>query len=256
VTRWRIGDQVCALTAGGGYAQYCVARHDHCLPIPHAFGLKEAAALPEGAFTVWTNVFDRCKLAEREHFLVHAGASGIGYLAIQMAKAMGATVYTTAGGADKVEFCKQLGADYVFNHLVEDWVAAIGQITNKRGVDVVLDMVGGDYVAKNLRVMAVEGRMAFIAFLRGGQQAELTALDLRQLMMKRLTRTGSTLRPRSDQDKAWIARRLEAQILPHVAAGRIHMHIHKVFPLDQVQAAHELMESNRHVGKILLDCRG
>jgi NADPH:quinone reductase len=215
--------------------------------------LADAAAIPENAFTVWANVFDRCALQAGEHFLVHGGASGIGYFAIQLAKARGATVYTTAGGADKAAFCKSMGADFVYDYRSQDWLAEITTATNKRGVDVVLDMVGGDYYAKNIKLLALEGRMASIAFLRGGSAEHLVGLDLRLMMMKRLTLTGSTLRARSDSQKAAIAQAVSEAVMPLIAQSKIKLVIHRVFALADVVAAHELLEANTHMGKVLLE---
>lgn len=242
------GEQVCALTPGGAYAEYCVAPGAHCLPIPEGLSLMQAAALPETCFTVWTNVFERARLQPGESFLVHGGASGIGVMAIQMARAFGARVFTTVGNAEKQAACLALGAELAIDYRSEDFVAAIKAATGKQGVNVILDMVGGPYVQRNLSCLAVEGRLVNIAFLQGSR----VELDLMPMMLKRLTIGGSTLRARSAQDKAAIAAALQAQVWPRIADGTIRPVISQVFGLDQVQDAHRLMESNRHIGKILL----
>ena len=245
---YRGGEAVCALTPGGGYAEYCVVPAVHCLPLPAGLDLLQAAALPETCFTVWTNVFERARLQAGESFLVHGGASGIGVLAIQMARALGARVFTTVGNAEKQAACRALGAELAINYRSEDFVAAIKAATGKKGVNVILDMVGGPYVQQNLSCLAVEGRLVHIAFLQGSK----VELDLMPMMLKRLTITGSTLRVRSKEDKAAIATALQAKVWPHLADGSIRPVIAEVFPLAQVQDAHRLMESNRHIGKILL----
>jgi NADPH:quinone reductase len=247
VTRWKQGDPVCALVAGGGYAAYCTAPEAQCMAIPQGLDMVGAACLPETVMTVWTNVFERGRLAKGESFLVHGGASGIGTTAIQMAKAWGARVFATAGGTDKVKACSALGAEAI-DYKTEDFAAKVKEATGKRGVDVILDMVGGDYFAKNLDCMAVEGRLVYIAYLRGGK----VELNIDTLMRKRLTVSGSTLRPRSVAEKGGIARAVEAEIWPHVAAGRIKPLIHARFPLAKAAQAHELMEANTHIGKIVL----
>lgn len=249
VTTWAIGDVVCALTPGGGYAEYCVTPAAHCLPIPTGLSVIEAASLPENYFTVWTNVFDRARLQPGEHILVHGGSSGIGQCAIQLAKHAGAVVYATVGTAEKAEFCRHLGADVVYNYRTDDWCAQILDDTGKRGVDVVLDMVGGDYIPRNLKALAVEGRLVSIAALRG---RGVENLDFMPIMMKRLTWTGSTLRPRSVADKAAIATALRDRVWPYFANGQLRPVVHATFPLAQARAAHELMESSAHVGKIVL----
>ena len=246
--RWKVGDAVCALTPGGGYAEYCVAPAAHCLPIPSGLSMLEAAGVPENFFTVWVNVFNTCRLQAGEKFLVHGGSSGIGLTAIQLAKAFGAEVFTTVGNDEKATFCKQIGADHVFNYKTQDWMAEIAAITQKKGVNVILDMVGGSYIEKNLRSLALEGRYCFIAFLEGGK----VEVDFRPLMMKRQTITGSTLRARPDAQKAKIAAELEAQVWPLLAAGNVKPVIHETFALEDVVAAHRLMESSTHIGKIML----
>ena len=252
VTRWKVGDNVCALTPGGGYAEYCIAPAAHCLPIPAGLSLLEAAGVPENFFTVWVNVFNTCRLQAGEKFLVHGGSSGIGLTAIQLAKAFGAETFTTVGNDDKAAFCKQIGADHVFNYKTQDWMSEIATITQKTGVNVILDMVGGSYIEKNLRSLALEGRYCFIAFLEGGK----VEVDFRPLMMKRQTITGSTLRARPDAQKAKIAAELEAQVWPLLAAGKVKPVIHETFALGDVVAAHRLMESSAHIGKIMLRVGG
>ena len=251
VTQWKTGDTVCALTPGGGYAQYCVAPAAHCLPVPDGLSMLEAAGLPENFFTVWVNVFDTCKLKAGEKFLVHGGSSGIGLTAIQLAKAFGAEVFTTVGNEDKVAFCKQIGADHTFNYKTQDWAAEIAALTQKKGVNVILDMVGGSYIERNLRVLALEGRYCFIAFLEGGQ----ATIDFRPLMMKRQTITGSTLRARPDPQKAAIAVSLKESVWPLLAAKKVKPVIHQTFALEEIVAAHKLMESSAHIGKIMLKVR-
>jgi putative PIG3 family NAD(P)H quinone oxidoreductase len=248
VERWRAGDPVTALVAGGGYAEYCVAPAPQCLPIPGELDLVEAASLPETFFTVWSNVFDRGQLKSGERFLVHGGSSGIGTTAIQMAKAWGAEVFTTAGSAEKCRACEGLGADLAINYRDEDFVEAVKAATGGAGVDVILDMVGGDYIAKNIALLAPDGRLCFIAFLQGSK-AEVNFLPV---LVKRLTIGGSTLRPRPVAFKAAIARNLEEKIWPLIAEGRIKPVIHQTFPLAEAAEAHRLMESSAHIGKIML----
>lgn len=248
VSRHGLGDQVCALVAGGGYAEYAVVHEDNALPIPAGLSLEEAGAIPETYFTVWTNVFQRGGLKKGESFLVHGGSSGIGTTAIQLAKAFGATVLATAGSAEKCAACRALGADHAINYRSEDFVAAAKAATGGRGVDLILDMVGGDYINRNYDAAAESGRIVQIAFLNG-PKAEV---DFRRLMLKRLTHTGSTLRPRTVAEKAAIARELEARVWPLLAQGRCKPVIHARFPLAQAAEAHALMESNAHIGKIVL----
>ncbi len=245
---WQIGDGVCALVAGGGYAELCVAPAEQCLPVPAGYSMVEAAAIPETFFTVWTNVFERGRLSPGETLLVHGGTSGIGTTAIQLGRAFGATVFATAGSAEKCAACVALGAALAVNYQEHDWVAAFKAATGGRGVDVVLDMVGGDYVAKNLELLAIEGRLVQIAFLK----ASKTEIDLMQVMRRRLTITGSTLRPRSVAEKGAIARALEAQVWPKLASREVAPVVHATFPLAEAAAAHVLMESSRHIGKIVL----
>ncbi|MFY1915010.1 NAD(P)H-quinone oxidoreductase [Achromobacter xylosoxidans] len=250
-TRWQVGDRVCALTPGGGYAQYCLADERHCLPVPRGLDLLSAAAIPENYFTVWTNVFERARLAAGEKFLVHGGSSGIGLTAIQLARAFGAEVWTTVGNQEKAEACLKAGAHHAVLYRDTDFEADIRQATGGQGVDVILDMVGGAYINKNLRLLAVNGRLVQIAFLEGSK-AEIDALPI---MTKRLSFTGSTLRPRSDEDKGAIAQALADKVLPLMEQGRCLPLIHQVFPLEQAAQAHALMESSRHIGKIMLKVR-
>ena len=247
-SRYGIGDQVCALVAGGGYAEYAVVHEDNALPIPAGLSLEEAGAIPETYFTVWTNVFQRGGLKNGESFMVHGGTSGIGTTAIQLAKAFGATVLATAGSDDKGAACRELGADHAINYRTEDFVAAAKAATGGRGVDLILDMVGGDYINRNYDAAAESGRIVQIAFLNG-PKAEA---NFSRLMLKRLTHTGSTLRPRTVTEKAAIARELEAKVWPLLAEGRCKPVIHARFPLAQAAEAHRLMESNAHIGKIVL----
>jgi len=243
-----VGDRVCALVAGGGYAQWCVAPVGQCLPVPQGLDDVAAASLPETFFTVWSNVFDRGRLQPGETLLVQGGTSGIGVTAIQMAKAMGAVVIATAGSDEKCAACKSLGADHAINYRTQDFVAAVADITSGRGVDVILDMVAGSYVAREIDCLAEDGRLVIIA-VQGGVKAEVNAgLVLR----RRLTITGSTLRPRPVAFKAAIARSLRERVWPLLAAGTIKPVIHQVFEPAQAADAHALMESNRHIGKLML----
>jgi NADPH2:quinone reductase len=248
VSRWKAGDRVMALVVGGGYAEYCLAFDGHALPVPANLSMVEAAAIPETFFTVWYNVFERCKLKGGETLLVHGGSSGIGTTAIQLAKAFGAHVITTAGSAEKCEACRKLGADLAVNYKTEDFVAATKQATQGRGADVILDMVGGDCVGRNYEAAAVEGRIVQIAFLASSR----VTVDLMRLMLKRLTHTGSTLRARAIPDKTAIARAVETNVLPLIASGRVRPPIDSTFPLAQASAAHGRMESGKHIGKIVL----
>ncbi|MGE8681426.1 MAG: NAD(P)H-quinone oxidoreductase [Achromobacter marplatensis] len=248
VTAWKAGDAVCALTPGGGYAQYCLADERHCLPVPRGMDLLSAAAIPENYFTVWTNVFDRARLSAGEKFLVHGGSSGIGLTAIQLARAFGAEVWTTVGNQDKADACLKAGAHHAVLYRDADFEAEVRQATGGAGVDVILDMVGGAYINKNIRLLAVNGRLVQIAFLEGSK-AEIDALPI---MTKRLQFTGSTLRPRSDDDKGDIARSLASKVVPLMEQGQCLPLIHKVFPLAEAALAHALMESSKHIGKIML----
>ena len=249
VTQSRVGDRVCALTNGGGYAEYCTAPATQALPWPRGYDALRAAALPETYFTVWANVFMLGRLAAGESLLVHGGTSGIGVTALQLAKSFGAVVYATAGSDEKVAACLHLGADAAINYRSQDFLAEIQRLTGKRGVDVVLDMVGASYFPRNLRCLALDGRLVIIAFL-GGSKVE--AFDLLPIMTKRLTVTGSTMRPRSTAQKAAIAEALHARVWPLLDAGRCGPVIHQVFPLAEAAAAHALMESSAHIGKIML----
>ncbi|HEY3149063.1 MAG TPA: NAD(P)H-quinone oxidoreductase [Dongiaceae bacterium] len=246
--RWKVGDCVTALVAGGGYAEFCAAPAPQCLPIPGALTMVEAAALPETFFTVWTNVFERGRLKAGESFLVHGGSSGIGTTAIQLASHFGARVFTTAGSPDKCSKCKELGAAVAVDYKTEDFVKVVERETGGKGVDVILDMVGGDYINRNLQCLALEGRMVHIAFLKG-TKAEI---NLANVMVKRQTITGATLRPRSVAEKGGIARALEEKVWPLVAAGKVRPLIHATFALEQAAEAHRLMESSAHLGKIVL----
>ena len=249
VDGWSVGDKVLALVTGGGYANQCVAPAETLLPIPKGLSLAEAAALPENYFTVWSNVFDRGLLKKGETLLVHGGSSGIGSTAIQMAKAFGATVITTAGSAEKCAFCHDIGADIAVNYREEDYAEAALKATNGKGVDVVLDMVGGGYIAKNISVMAVGGRHVSIAFLNGPK----VEMNMLPVMVKRLTLTGSTLRARDNAFKGAIAANLREHVWPHIESGAITPKIYKTFALGDAAAAHALMESSDHMGKILLE---
>jgi NADPH:quinone reductase len=246
---WPVGDEVCALVAGGGYAEYCVAPAAQCLPVPKGMTVADAAALPETFFTVWTNVFQRGRLARGETLLVHGGSSGIGTTAIQLAHAFGARVLATAGSDDKCAFCEKIGADKAINYRTADFAEAVKELTGGKGVDVILDIVGGPYLPRNVRALAVEGRLVQIAFLQG---SKVENFDFMPVMLKRLTLTGSTLRPRSVEQKAQIARELHEKVWPLLEAGTVRPVVHKTFPLAQVAEAHRLMESSAHIGKIML----
>ncbi len=245
----REGDDVCALVGSGGYAEYALAHAPLCLPVPKALGVVAAAGIPENYFTVFDNVFTRGKLAPGETFLVHGGSSGIGSTAIQLAKQIGARVIATAGSSAKCAFCKTLGADFAIDYKIQDFVEEVRKIAGKHGVDVVLDIVGGAYLPRNLSVMAAEGRLVQIGFL---QSATVENFDLRPIMLRRLTLTGSTLRARSVQQKAEVAAALREKIWPLLDNGLVKPLIHATFPLEQARQAHEMMESSSHLGKILL----
>ena len=251
-TRFKPGDKVTALVAGGGYAQFCPVHESNALPVPGTLSLVEAAAIPETFFTVWHNVFERGALKRGETLLVHGGSSGIGTTAIQLAKAFGARVVTTAGSAEKCEACIRLGADKAVNYRSEDFVAATKAATDGKGADVILDMVGGDYIERNYEAAAVDGRVVQIAF-QGSPRANV---DFRRLMLKRLTHTGSTLRARPVREKAAIARAIEQKVWPLIAAGTVKPVIFRTFPLAQASAAHALMETSAHIGKIVLTADG
>ncbi len=250
--RWHEGDRVCALVAGGGYAECCVAPAVQCLPVPRGLSMIEAAAIPETFFTVWTNVFERGRLVSGERVLIHGGASGIGTTAIQLARARGAHVLATAGTADKCEACEKLGAARAINYRTEDFVAVVRAHTNGEGVELVLDMVGGDYTARNLDVLVVEGRLVQIAFLRSPK----VEIDLGVIMRRRLVLTGSTLRPRTPGEKGQIARALEREVWPLLEAGTVRPVVHRVFPLAEAAAAHRELEAGHHVGKVVLQVTG
>ena len=248
VTRWTVGSQVCALVAGGGYATLCVAPEAQCLPVPAHVDLVAAAAIPETFFTVWSNVFDRGRLKAGEQALFHGGSSGIGTTAIQLAAARGARVFATAGSDEKCRACERLGARRAINYRQADFADEILLATDGSGADVILDMVGGSYVEKNIRCAAKEGRIVSIAFLQGSK----IELDLLPMMLKRLTLTGSTLRPRTVEEKASICRALENNVWPLIAQGEIKPQIFRTFPLAEAASAHALMESSEHIGKIVL----
>ena len=248
VENWALGDEVTALVTGGGYAEYCAAPAVQCLPVPRGLGLAEAAAMPETFFTVWSNVFDRGGLGAGESFLVHGGSSGIGTTAIQLARAFGARVFTTAGSAEKCRACEDLGAERAVNYRNEDFVAVVKEATGGAGLDLILDMVGGDYVQRNIEALAPDGRLVYIAFL-GGAKVEVNLLPV---MLKRLTITGSTLRARPAAFKADIAGKLREKVWPLVEKGEVKPVMAERFPLAEAAAAHRLMETSSHIGKIVL----
>jgi NADPH2:quinone reductase len=247
-TRYQPGERVTALVSGGGYADYCVADERHALPVPEGLEMEAAAGIPETAFTVWSNVFDRAGLAEGETFLVHGGTSGIGTMAIQLAKAHGASVLATAGSDEKCEAMAKLGADHTFNYLKTDYVQGVKEATGGKGANVILDMVGGDYIERNWKAAAVEGRIVQIAFLNGAS----VEADFSRLMLKRLTHTGSTLRARSDAFKAQLADDVLHHVWPLIEAGDVVVPIDSVFALNEANEAHKRMESSKHMGKIIL----
>jgi len=246
--RWQIGDEVCALLAGGGYAEYSLAPAPQCLPIPGSLSFIEAAGIPETFFTVWTNLFQRARLMAGETVLIHGGSSGIGTTAIQLARAFGARVFTTAGSAAKCAACRDLGAELAIDYRADDFVPAVTAATGGRGVDVILDMVGGPYVPRNIAALAVEGRLVQIAFMQGSR----IEVDLQPLMLKRLTLTGSTLRPRSVAQKGAIARELEAMVWPRLHDGTVRPIISRTFPLDHAAEAHRTLAASTHIGKLIL----
>lgn len=249
VSRWRVGDAVCALVHGGGYADYVAVHASHCLPIPTGWTARDAASLPETFFTVWVNVFDTGHLSAGESILIHGGSSGIGSTAIQLAKAFGATVYTTVGSATKAEFCRSLGADHVINYREADFHAEVKRLSDRKGVNLVLDYIGGDYLKKNVDLLGMDGRLIQLAFMQGRE----AMLDLGPILMRRIVITGSALRPRTVEQKAAIAVGLETKVWPLLAEGRIRSVVNAVFPLDQAADAHRLMESSEHIGKIVLE---
>ena len=249
VTGWKIGDKVCALTNGGAYAEYCTAPGPQCLPWPKGYDAVRAGALPETSFTVWANLFQAGRLSAGEKALIHGGGSGIGMTAIQLGHEFGATMYATAGSAEKCEACVRFGCDTAINYRTEDFAARIKELTGGRGVDVILDMVGGSYAMSNIRSLGMDGRLVLIAFL-GGSKVE--NFDMVQIMIRRLTITGSTMRPRTTAQKGQIAAELLAKVWPVLDAGRCAPVIHATYGLDRVVEAHKLMESSQHIGKIML----
>jgi len=248
VTAWHVGDRVCALVSGGGYAEFCAVPAPQCLPIPRGLDVTHAAAIPETTFTVWTNVFERGRLAAGESILIHGGSSGIGTTAIQLARASGARVFATAGSAEKCAACESLGAERCVNYRETDFVTAIKAATNGRGVDVVLDMVAGDYVQRNIEVLAMDGRLVMIG-RQGGVKSEI---DIMPILRKRLTLTGSTLRTRSVEEKGALARAVHQHVWPLFESGAVRVIVHQTFPLRDAAAAHRVMESSAHVGKLVL----
>lgn len=248
INQYKPGDKVLALVGGGGYAEYCTAPVGQCLPIPKNLSMEQAAALPETYFTVWSNVFDRCELKSGETILIHGGTSGIGTTAIQLAKAFGAKVITTAGSDEKCQACLDLGADLAINYKAQDFVEESKAFTQKKGVDVVLDMVGGDYIQRDISCLGTDGRLCFIAFLSGSQ----ADINFMPVMLKRLKITGSTLRARSRAFKAQIGNNLTEKVWPLIESGKLGPLIYKVLPLEEAAEAHKLMESSKHIGKIVL----
>ena len=248
VSPWKVGDDICALVAGGGYAEYCVAPAPQCLPVPRGLDIVSAGAIPETFFTVWTNVFERGRLAAGESILIHGGASGIGTTAIQLARARGARVFATAGSPEKCAACERLGAERAINYKETDFLEAVRAATGGRGVDVVLDMVGGDYFPRNIDALAVEGRLVEIATLRGAK-AEIT---IPTVMQRRLTITGSTLRARAVAEKGAIAQAVRTHVWPLVESGAVKPIIHQTFPLADAAAAHRVLEAGAHIGKVVL----
>jgi len=248
VTGWKIGDKVCALVGGGGYAQYVTTPAPQCLPVPKNLTMVEAAGVPETFFTVWTNVFERGGLKAGETLMVHGGSSGIGTTTIQLASRLGARVLATAGSADKCRACERLGAAKAINYRDADFFPAIKELTGGKGVDVILDMVGGDYIERNVRLLATEGRLVQIGFLNGSK----AEMDFMRIMLKRLTLTGSTLRIQSTERKGAIAKALREKVWPLIERGEVKPVVHAVFPLEQAADAHRLMETSTHIGKIVL----
>jgi NADPH2:quinone reductase len=248
VSGWTVSDRVCALTNGGGYAEYVAVPAGQCLPVPAGLSLTDAAGLPETFFTVWVNVFERAGLRPGESILVHGGSGGIGIAAIQMAKALGSTVYTTAGSTEKCDACRRIGADAAINYRQQDYVKVLKEMTGGQGVDVILDIVGGDYVSRNLDLAAMDGRIASLSFLKGSE----VEIDLMPMLLKRLTLSGSTLRPRSGRFKAAVAQALRKNIWPLIEKKAITPLIAAQFPLEDAPESHQLMESSQHIGKIIL----
>jgi NADPH2:quinone reductase len=251
VTKWKIGDSVCALVAGGGYAEYVNAPESQCLPIPKGLTYREAASLPETYFTVWSNVFDRAKLAEQETILVHGGSSGIGTTAVQLCRALKRKIFVTAGSDEKCRACEAIGATKAINYRSEDFAERIMALTDNKGVDVIIDMVAGDYLQRDLKCLADDGRLVIIAFLGGVK----TNINMTDILKRRLTITGSTLRPRSTKFKSSIATSLESRVWPLLESKVIEPLIFRSFPLKNAAEAHRLMESSQHIGKIVLDVR-
>jgi NADPH:quinone reductase len=249
VAVWKVGDRVCALTPGGGYAEYCRTDASHCLPLPGGLDLATCAAIPETFFTVWTNLVNRGRLKSGENVLIHGGSSGIGYTAVQIAKQLGAKVFTTVGNDQKAKFCLDLGADHVINYRTQDFVSEIRNIAGVHGIDIVLDMVGGSYIEKNISLLRLEGRLLQIAFLQG---STVPGFDFTPIMLRRLTVTGSTLRPQSVEQKASIAKALHDQVWPLLESGQIKVVVYKTFPYSEVSEAHRMMERGEHTGKIVL----
>lgn len=248
VSQWRVGDRVCALVHGGGYAQFCLAAASHVLPVPDGMTLEQAAAFPENWFTVWGNLINLAALQSGERLLVHGGSSGIGLAALQLGRHVGAEVIVTAGSGEKCDFCRGFGAALAINYRTEDFVARVREFTDGQGVDVVLDMVGGAYIPKNIALLRQKGRLVFVAFLQGSR----CELDFTPIMLKRLRVTGSTLRPRTVAEKAAIRDQLAREIWPAYSTGNLKSHIYATFALQDVAEAHRLMESSKHIGKILL----
>ena len=249
VSGLKVGDEICALVGSGGYAEYALADAALCLPRPKALSMLEAAGAPENYFTVYDNVFTRGRLAKGETLLVHGGSSGIGSTAIRLAKHLGAIVTATAGSAEKCDFCREIGADHAIDYRTQDFVAEVQKITDKRGVDVILDMVGGPYIPKNISILALEGRLVQIAFLQGPMVEKFNFLPV---MVKRLTLTGSTLRPRTLAQKAAVAAALREKVWPLLDSGAVKPLVHATFPMEQTREAHALMESSAHLGKIMV----
>jgi NADPH:quinone reductase len=247
--RWRVGDPVCALVAGGGYAEYCIAPEGQCMAVPAGTSLRDAAAIPEAAITVWANLFEPCRLFAGDLLLIQGGSSGIGTMAIQIGRAFGARVATTAGTDEKCSFCLSLGAEVAINYRAQDWAAELARWSQPHGIDCILDMIGGDYFAKHVSLLATKGRLVHIAFSHGSQ----VSVDLRAMMTKRLLITGSTLRPRTVAEKSSLAQAVEQQLWPLFASGQLRPVVDSAFPLEQAADAHRLMESGRHTGKIVLE---
>ena len=251
VSEWKVGDWVTALVPGGGYADYCATSERHALPIPHGFSLAQAAALPEAWFTVWANLVDRAGLKAGERVLIHGGSSGIGLAAIGLARLVGAHPLVTVGTAQKAQFCLDFGAEAAIDYRQEDFVARVKQITHKEGVEVVLDMVGGAYLQKDVSVLKRDGRLVLISFLQGSK----VEFDFMPVMVKRLTVTGSTMRPRTVDEKARIRDQVLSEVWPALASGRIRVHLFGIYPLEKVGEAHRIMESSQHIGKLVLQLR-